>query len=116
MQEHSKIEETVESIKDYANTQYELALLKGSDKLAHIGSIAFSIMPVIMLSVLTVLILSCALALYLNEKYASEYFGFLAVGLGYFFLLIIILLLRKNLIVKPLRNKIIKELFRNNNL
>ena len=60
MQEHSKIEETIDSIKDYINTQKELYVLKGTDKAAHIGSNVVSVAPIIFLSVLTFVMLSFA--------------------------------------------------------
>lgn len=89
MQEQTKIEETVDSIKDYVNTRYELAVLKASDKTAHIGSTALSFIPIIFLTVVTFLMLSFALALYLNTVFVSTYCGFLVVGgvilLFYFF-------------------------------
>lgn len=116
MEEQSKIEETVDSIKDYVNTSYELAILKGSDKLAHLASSTLSFIPVIFFTVLTSLILSFALSFYLNTVFVSQYLGFLVVGVAYLLIVFILIVARKNLIAKPLRNKIIKELFKNNNL
>jgi asparagine N-glycosylation enzyme membrane subunit Stt3 len=114
-QEPSKIEVTVDSIKDYANTQYELMLLKGSDKVAHLGSSALSMIPVLFTTVLTALMLSFALAFYLNEKMMSSYCGFLVVGGGYFVLVLLFMLVRKSMIAKPFRNLIIRELFKTRN-
>lgn len=116
MEEQSKIEETVDSIKDYVNTRYELAVLKASDKVAHIGSNAISFVPIIFLSVLTAFMLSFALAFYLNTVFVSQYCGFLVVGGGYLVIGFFLICVRKKLIAKPFRNKIIKELFKNNNL
>lgn len=116
MQEQTKIEETVESIKDYVNTRHELAILKASDKVAIITSTILSFIPIIFLTVVTFLILSIGLALYLNIIFVSNYFGFLVVGGGYFVVLFFLVCVRKKLIVKPFRNKIIKELFKTNNL
>ncbi|MES2516227.1 MAG: phage holin family protein [Bacteroidota bacterium] len=114
-EEPSKIEVTVDSIKDYANTQYELMLLKGSDKIAHLGSNALSFIPILLMTVLTAVMLSFGLAYYLNEKMMSPYCGFLVVGGVYFVIIFLILLMRKNMIAKPFRNLIIKELFKNKN-
>ncbi|MEO6302398.1 MAG: phage holin family protein [Bacteroidia bacterium] len=116
MQEQTKIEETVDSIKDYVNTRYELMVLKTSDKVAHLGSNFLSVIPIIFLTVLTVLMLSFGLALYLNTLLVSEFCGFLIVGGGYFVIAFLLICVRKKLIAKPLRNKIIKELFKNSNL
>jgi hypothetical protein len=113
MQEQSKIEETVDGIKDYINTRYELFVLKGSDKAAHIGSNVASVIPIIFLSVLTVFMLSFALAFYLNSVLVSEHMGFLIVGGVYFVIVLFLVMIRKNMIAKPFRNKIIKELLNN---
>jgi hypothetical protein len=115
MEEPTKIEETVDSIKDYINTRYELAILKASDKLAHIGSNLASFIPIIFLSVLTILMLSFGLALYLNHVLVSDFLGFFVVGGAYLLIVFILTGVRKKSIAKPFRNKIIKELFRNHN-
>ena len=113
MQEQSKLEETVESIKDYVNTRYELTVLKTSDKVAHVGSTAFSYLPVVFFTVLTALMLSFALGYYLNTVFHSEFYGFLVVGGVYFVIGFILICVRKKLLAKPFRNKIIKELLKN---
>ena len=116
MEEQTKIEETVDSIKDYVNTRYELAVLKASDKVAHIGSNAISFVPIVFLSVLTAFMLSFALAFYLNTVFANQYRGFLVVGGSYFVIVFFLICVRKKLIAKPFRNKIIKELLKTNHL
>jgi len=115
MEEQTKIEETVDSIKDYLNTRYELAILKASDKLAHIASNIGSFIPIIFLTVLSILLLSFALAFYLNKVLMSEFQGFIIVGSSYLLIVCILAAMRKNSIAKPMRNKIIKELFKNHN-
>jgi len=116
MEEQSKIEETVDSIKDYINTRYELGVLKASDKLAHVGSNALSYIPVIFLTVLTVLMLSFGLAFYLNHVLASEFLGFVILGGAYLLIVLILASVRKKSIAKPFRNMIIRELFKNHNM
>ncbi len=116
MEEQSKIEETVDSIKDYINTRYELGVLKASDKVAHIGSNILSVIPIVFLTALTVLMLSFALSFYLNTVFENGYCGFFVVGGGYFVVAFFLICVRKKLIAKPFRNKIIKEIFKNNNL
>lgn len=116
MEEQTKIEETVDSVKDYLNTRYELMILKASDKLAHITSNLASFIPIIFLTVLSVLLLSFALAFYLNVLLMSEFLGFVIVGGAYLLFVCVLSAIRKNSVAKPLRNKIIKELFRNHNL
>ena len=116
MQEQTKIEETLENIRDYVDTNIELVKLKGSDKLAHIGSNLMSQILIVFIVMLSIIILSFALSFYLNIKLLSQYYGFLVVGGGYFVIAFFLLCVRKKYIAKPFRNKIIKELFKNNNL
>jgi len=115
MQEQTKIEETVDSVKDYLNTRYELTVLQGADKLAHIGSNVLSVVPLVFLTGLTFVMLSFALALYLNTVLVSSYMGFLVVGGGYFVVVLALIGLRKEMIAKPFRNRIIRELFKSQN-
>lgn len=114
-QETSKIEETVDSIKDYISTRYELATLKAADKVSHLASNTASYIPIVFTTVLTILMISVGLGLYLNQVLQSEYLGFFVLGGAYLLIVLILAAVRKNSIAKPLRNKIIKELFRNHN-
>lgn len=116
MEEQTKIEETVDSIKDYLNTRYELAILKAADKSAHLASNTLSYIPIFFLTMLTALMLSFGLAFYLNHVLVSDYCGFLIVGGVYLVIGLILAAVRKNSIAKPFRNKIIKELFKTNNV
>jgi len=102
MEEQSKIEETVDSIKDYINTRYELAVLKASDKLAHIASNSLSFIPIIFLTVLTVLMLSFGLAFYINHALNSEFNGFFIVGGAYLLIVLIFSSVRKKISGKAL--------------
>lgn len=116
MEEQTKIEETVDSIKDYINTRYELFVLKVSDKFAHIASNTLSFIPIIFMTVLTVLMLSFGLAFYINHVLVSDFYGFFIVGGIYLLIGLILISVRKKSLAKPLRNKIIKELFKNHNM
>lgn len=116
LEEQSKIEETVDNVKDYLNTRYELTILKGADKISHIGSNVLSFIPLFFLTALTIVLLSVALALYLNVEMQSNYLGFLVVGGAYLVILLVLFLIRKSSIAKPLRNRIIQELFKTHNL
>lgn len=115
-EEPSKIEETVDSIKDYFNTRYELATLKAADKASHLISNTASFIPIMFITILTVLMASVGLGLYLNRVTQSDFLGFFVLAGCYFFIGLILWSVRKNSIAKPLRNKIIKELFRTNHV
>jgi F0F1-type ATP synthase assembly protein I len=115
-EEPSKIEETVDSIKDYLNTRYELATLKAADKASHMVSNTASFIPIMFITVLTVLMVSVGLGLYLDQLMESEFLGFFVLAGCYLIIGLILLAIRKNSIARPLRNKIIKELFRTHNV
>ena len=114
MQEPNNIEETVDSIKDYVRTEYALVVLKGADKFAHFVSNFISLIPIMFFSILMGILLSFGLAFYLNTVFVSEYVGFLIVGGGYFVIVLFVICVRKNLVAKPFRNLIIREIFKNN--
>jgi len=116
MEEQSKIEETVDSIRDYVNTRYELAILKASDKTAHVASNTLSFIPILFITIITVLMLSFGLALFLNDVLESGYEGFFVLAGVYLVIGLILLSIRKKSIAKPLRNIIIKELFKQHSL
>lgn len=114
-EEPTKIEETVDSIKDYLNTRYELVTLRAADKLSRVTSNVLSYLPIIFLVVLTIVMASVGLSLYLNQVLQSDFSGFFVVGGVYLLTGLILVLIRKDSLAKPFRNKIIRELFRNSN-
>lgn len=116
MQEPNRIEETVDSIKDYVNTQYELTVLKGADKVSRFSSGFLSVIPITFFIMLIITLLSFGLALYLNTLFGNLFSGFLIVSAIYGLVVVILLAVRKNLLVKPIRDLIVRELFKNNNL
>lgn len=116
MQEQSHIEETVDSIKDYVNTQYELTVLKGADKLSRFSSGFLSVIPITFFIMLIITLLSFGLALYLNTLFGDLFTGFLIVSAAYTLIVVILLAVRKSILVKPIRDLIVKELFKNSNL
>ncbi|MFL5754029.1 MAG: hypothetical protein ACJ76F_11525, partial [Bacteroidia bacterium] len=80
MQEHSKIDETVDHVKDYINTRYELMVLKASDKISKTVSDVVSKILIGFMCVLSLLILSFAAAYYLSPLIGDQYTGFAIVG------------------------------------
>lgn len=116
MDEQAKMEETVDHIKEYINTRYELTTLKALDKTAQIFSGVLSKMLIIGIAVVSVLLFSLSLACYLNTILLSSYLGFVIVGSGYALISLILYTIRKKYIIKPFRNQLVKELFKKQNL
>jgi hypothetical protein len=111
LHETSKIEETVEHVKEYINTNYELMVLKASDKASKTVSGMVSGVIIGFVCVLALLILSFAAAYYLSKVIGDEYAGFLIVGGFYLLIGITLMIFRKQIIVTPFRNKMIRDFF-----
>ncbi|MBI2269115.1 MAG: hypothetical protein HYU69_02025 [Bacteroidetes bacterium] len=110
MQYEQPFENILDKFKRYIDTCYDLTVLKISEKVSvNISRIVsrFLIIPVIILSVV---FLSFAAALYISSVLNNDYEGFLIVGGAYLALSIIMICFRKMLLEKPLQNKIIKEI------
>jgi len=107
----SKIEKLTDDIKEYVNIRYELMALKAGDKVSVIGSQAIAWFVIGFVALLFIVFISFALAYYLSSQTGIPYSGFFIVAGIYLLLGIISLLFKGKLIIKPLRNKIIEELF-----
>lgn len=111
MQEHSKIDETVDHVKEYINTNYELIVLKASDKIAKTASDLIAKALIAFIAVLSLLILSFAAAYYLSESMGDQYTGFIIMGGVYVVIGLFLFIFRKQMIVTPFRNKMIRDFF-----
>ncbi|MBS1635612.1 MAG: phage holin family protein [Bacteroidetes bacterium] len=105
------IEQLQESLKKYINTRYELAVLKASDKVAVISSITVSSVIVAVMMLMFILFVSVAGSLYLGSVLQSNALGFLIVAGFYLFIGIIVLMFKEKLVMKPVRDRIIKAMF-----
>jgi hypothetical protein len=112
MKESAKIEETVDNIKEYVQTRYELITLQASDRISDATSEILSKLLIALVVIIAFLLLSFAAAIYLSSAIGRDYSGFLIVGGAYFVIGVIMVLVRKKLIAGPLRDKMIKALFK----
>ena len=112
MQHETKLEELTENVKEYLDIRYELIMLKGTGKAASLGSALILWVLVALICLISILFLSLAGAYYLSEYYGKACSGFLIVGGAYLVLGLIVVICRKILIVKPFRNKIIREILK----
>ncbi|MEO6902211.1 MAG: phage holin family protein [Bacteroidia bacterium] len=114
MKEQNKIEEVTEGVKEYINTRYDLVVLKTYEKISNVGSEFISTILILKISGFALLLLSFAGALYISSVFNDTYTGFIIVGGGYLLISLILLLLRKHLLINPLRNSIIRLIFKKN--
>ncbi len=112
MKEQNKFEELSDSVKTYLNTSYELTVLKATEKAANVGAETVSTILVVKIFSLAVLILTFAAAFYISDVMDKTYIGFLIVGGAYFIIALILVIGRNSILKKPLRNVIIKALFK----
>lgn len=101
MQLNEKLEALTDSLKEYADTNYELIKLEVID---HSSSIVSGIITTLVITVILVLFAffgSMYLAYYLSDVLEINYIGFAIVGGFYLLLAIIIYLNKRNFIEKP---------------
>jgi predicted transporter len=114
MEEHQKIEEAVDNIREHINTRYELVVLKASERISGVAASFISGFLIVFVSVLSLVLLSFAAAFYLGHLLKDDYIGFMIVGGMYFLLGAILLFFRKKLLDVPLRDKMIREFYKEN--
>jgi len=112
MPEPGKIEELTESLKKYIITIYELNKLEAVEHMAEISSSMISHFIVGLAEAMFVLILSIGGCMYLSARLGDNYTGFFIVAGFYFLLALILIIVRKKLIVRRIREKIIRKIFR----
>jgi hypothetical protein len=112
MHQENKLEELAGKFEGYLSTSYELTVLKASEKISKIVSEIASRFLVIPVLVFSILFLSLGAAYYISILMENRFIGFLIVGGAYFVIGMIILAFRKSLLANPLRNRIIREMFK----
>jgi hypothetical protein len=114
MSEHGKIEELTDSLKRYATTSYELIKLEATERSSVIGSGIISSILLGIVGIMVALFVSFAAAFYISARLGDTWSGFAIVGGFYLLLLLILAAGRKSLVEKPLRDKIIRNIFSKN--
>jgi hypothetical protein len=112
MEAHSKIEETVDNIKDYINTRYELVGLQAAEKVSGVASNIISGVLILVLMVLSVVLLSISAAWAISAAIGYKYSGFLIVGGVYLLAGVLLAVFKDKMLSRPFRNIIIKQLFK----
>ncbi len=114
-QEKNKVDEVVEHLENYLDTQQQITKLTIAEKTSIIGASLLSGFIIGALFLLVFLFASIALAFYLSTFFEKAYTGFLLVTGIYFFIGIILLLFRKSLLLTPFTNSFIKNILKENN-
>lgn len=112
MKEQNKIEDVTEGVKEYINTRYDLIVLKTYEKISNVGSEFISLVLILKISAFALLLLSFAGAFYISTIFNDTYIGFIIVGGGYLLISLILLIFKKQLLINPLRNSIIRLIFK----
>jgi hypothetical protein len=108
--ESSNTLNVLEHLKEYLTTNYELAVLKVSDKGSSLVSEIASFLILGIIGLFFLIFISFGVALLLSQALGNAYGGFLIVA-GFYFLLGIILFASKEKLIKlPLLNMFVKHL------
>lgn len=112
MDEKSKLEEITDNLKQYASTNIELVKLEVIEKASNIVPAALSATILSIIVYLGILFLSLGLSIYLCVLSDSFYMGFVWVGILYLVIGLILIFLRKKVLNHPIRNALIKVVFK----
>jgi phosphoglycerol transferase MdoB-like AlkP superfamily enzyme len=97
---------------DYTKTTIKLFKLNTVDKAAEIISSLFSLLVVVMTIVLSVVIISIGLALWIGKLLGDSYYGFFVIGAFYLLIGIILHIFREQWLKYPISNSIIKKMMK----
>ena len=109
--ERTTLHDISDNIKEYIETRYELLSLKSADKVSKIGSSLGMALVIALLTVFFLMFLSIAGGIFLSMLLDSYIYGFLCLSLFYLILIVIVYTARKSLIINPIRNLLIREIF-----
>jgi hypothetical protein len=107
----AKLEELVKNLKEYADIQYQLAVLKAGNIISSVTAKIMAAFIIAFMFLLFVIIISVTAGFYLSTLMGSFTKGFLVVAGFYFAAGLIFFIFRNKLIVGPIRNTLIKHMF-----
>ncbi|MGQ7944473.1 hypothetical protein [Flavobacterium sp. WC2509] len=101
-----------ERAEDYTKTSIKLLKLNAVDKSAEIVSSLFSILVVSMTVVLSIIIISIGVALWLGKLLGDAFYGFFIIGAFYLLVAIFLRIFREQWLKYPVSNSIIKQMMK----
>lgn len=112
MSEQGKIEELTKSLKAYIQTNIELIKLEATERTSVIGSELISFLLIALTLFIFILFFSLSAGFYLASFFNDNIIGFAIVAGFYFTFCLILIIGRKNLITRPVRDKIIQKILK----
>jgi hypothetical protein len=103
-----------ESIGDYVESSYKLALLNAADKATGIAASTLASLVVAFLGIFVIFFAGLALGVWLGYLLDSEALGYLLVAALFAVIILIVVVMRKNIVFPLIRNKLINKLYEPN--
>jgi hypothetical protein len=103
-------EELLEDTKTYVETNVDLLKLKFVDKTSVVTSSLISIVAISALILITVVLASIGIAIWIGKMLGEYYYGFYIVSGFFTILIIIIYLFREKWLKKPIANSLIENM------
>ena len=103
-------EELFEDTKTYVETNIDLLKLKFVDKTSIVTSSIISIVAISALIIITLVLASIGIAIWLGKMLGEYYYGFYIVACFFTILTIIIYLFREKWLKKPIANSLIENM------
>lgn len=111
MPDNGKIEELTDSLKSYISTNLELIKYQAIERATVIIADLVTNIVVGLLLLFFVFFISLWASFYLSALMGDNYSG-IAIVAGFYLLIgLILFLVRKKMVIKPLRNKIVQNIF-----
>jgi hypothetical protein len=105
--------ESKQLLVDYVEARIELFKISVYEKIATVSAVLFSSLVIALAGFFVLLFLSISGGLYLGSLLDSNALGFLIVAGIYILLLLFVIIFRKKLLEKHITDKVIEQLFKN---
>lgn len=106
-----KIEELIDSMKNYTHATIELIKLETAQKTSSIIATLTSGFIIGLVLIFFAFFLSMGVCFYLSELFGNIYLGFGLVAGVYLLLGLVLIVARKSMLIRPIRDEIIREMF-----
>ena len=100
---------------EYVEAKLQLTKLKAYEKLAELMALLFSAIVIIVAFFFVATAITFAIGSWLNTEMNSSFLGYTTVAGIYFMLFVLMVIFKNQLLIKPISNKLIKVLFKNEN-
>ena len=100
---------------EYLQAKVQLTKVQAFEKIARVTGIVFSLLIVVLLSCFTVVFIGLMLGFLIADLTHSNAIGFSVIAGIFILLLIILVVKRESILEKPIAEKVVKELFEEEN-